>query len=101
MLHLSGGLNSCRIPSAVREMRTSSHWALVASGHTGALFLLSEDVVVVTFSWCCLDMKMGFIVGGNVLGLRNCFSASCVPFRVIEYNTNGVLEINLPRTAQE
>jgi hypothetical protein len=30
----------------------------VADGHIGALFLLSEDVAVLTLSWDCLDMKM-------------------------------------------
>ena len=53
-----GGLSSWSIPSAVRAVRTSSHWALVAHGHTGAFFLLSENATVLTLSWGCLDMKM-------------------------------------------
>ncbi len=33
--------------------------------------------------------------GGCVLDFRECFSASCVPFRAIEYNGNGKLDIVL------
>ncbi len=42
----------------VREMRTSSHNAMVADGSTGALFLLFEVEAVLTLSMGCLDMKL-------------------------------------------
>ena len=36
--------------------------------------------------------------GGCVLGFEKCVSAPYVPFRVIEYNTNGELDIACMRT---
>ncbi len=34
------------------------------------------------------------------MGFGECFSASCVPFRAIEYNANGELDIVLMRATQ-
>ncbi len=66
----------------------------MADGHTGDLFVLSENDVVLTLSWGCLDMKLRSLEGVSASwAFYKCFSASCVSFRGIEQNANGELDI--------
>jgi hypothetical protein len=67
----------------------------VADGHTGALFLLSEDDVELTLSWGCLNMKMGSLKGVDASwASKSAFLRLVCLFAKMNKSRTGSLRLN-------